>query len=360
MQNLRLLFLGGLFLILCTKNVNSMEQLTPAQEHTRVTDIGNAIVNRNYPQVNHLLSHDRGFINRQNGEGKTPLYILLSSQNYRPNQVAYLLAHGADGLQELELAGNITTPLYAAAHSEILNESQRMLILKLLVKKKLIDQLNLDDMPPGPNNPENPEYAKEYSDHLTQILCTALVNYPHTALGAYISNLPMQLRFEITPGTYANPEEYNNASSVYRDVLSWSNKSLRAYRYVKNFDENLANWEIRVAIWDMHFKAFDSKNLLQLSSDLVNTTLIAVICNRIKFWDLHFSSRKPGTNSFIGPRYKNLAINPDINKYYSKCYLSCLKSSILFVVGVIVLSVVLPKAGSYLIDLAFKQFALKQ
>ena len=44
MQNLRLLFLGGLFLILCTKNVNSMEQLTPAQEHTRVTDIGNAIV----------------------------------------------------------------------------------------------------------------------------------------------------------------------------------------------------------------------------------------------------------------------------------------------------------------------------
>ena len=96
MQNLRLLFLGGLFLILCTKNVNSMEQLTPLQEHTRVTDIGNAIVNEDYLEVNNLLSDDRSFINRQNEEGKTPLYILLSNEEYRPKQVAYLLAHGAD------------------------------------------------------------------------------------------------------------------------------------------------------------------------------------------------------------------------------------------------------------------------
>ena len=345
MQNLRLLFLGGLFLILCTKNVNSMEQLTPAQEHTRVTDIGNAIVDRNYPQVNHLLSHDRSFINRQNGEGKTPLYILLSSQNYRPNQVAYLLAHGADGLQEL--AGNLKTPLYAAAHSEILNESQRMLILKLLVKKKLIDQLNLDDMPPGPNNPENPEYAKEYSDHLTQRLCAALEdpNYTQENLEAYISGLPMQLRFEITPGTYANPEEYHNSSSVYKDVLSWSNNSLQAYMHVKDLNRNIANW-------DICFKAFDSKNLLQLAGDRANIRLIRDICNckEIPVWNLYFSSRQPGTNPLLDPPYKSLEKNPDIGK----CYRRCLESGVVFVVGVMLGSVVLPKAGSYLIDLVFK------
>lgn len=343
MQNLRLLFLGGLFLILCTKNVNSMEQLTPLQEHTRVTDIGNAIVNENYRQVNDLLSNDRSFINRQNGEGKTPLYILLSSQNYQPKQVAYLLAHGADGLQEL--AGNLKTPLYAAAHSEGLPERERMFILKLLVKKKLLAELNLNDMPPDPDDLED-EYADTYSDSLTQRLCAALedFNYTQADLEAYISNLPMQLRYEITPGTYANPEEYNNSSLAYRDVLSWSNKSLRAYRYVKDAEIDLTNW-------DIHFQAFDRKNLLQLAGDLVNTALIAAICNRIYIWDLRFSSRQPGTNPFIGPPYESLKTNPDIKK----CYRRYFGYGVGFVVVWMVGSVVLPKAGSYLIDLVFKQ-----
>lgn len=347
MQNLRLLFLGGLFLILCTKNVNSMEQLTLLQQHTRVTDIGNAILNEDYLEVNNLLSDDRSFINRQNGEGKTPLYILLSSQNYQPEQVAYLLAHGADGLQELELAGNITTPLYAAAHSEGLPERERMFILKLLVKKKLLAELNLNDMPPDPDDLED-EYADTYSDSLTQRLCAALEdpNYTQANLEAYISNLPMQLRYEIIPGgAYANPEEYHNSSLAYRDVLSWSNKSLQAYMHVKDLNRNIANW-------DICFKAFDRKNLLQLAGDRANIRLIRDICNckEIPVWNLYFSSRQPGTNPFIGPPYESLATNPDIGK----CYRRCLESGVVFVVGVMLGSVVLPNAGSYLIDLVFK------
>ena len=348
MQNLRLLFLGGLFLILCTKNANSMEQLTPLEEHTRVTDIGNAILNEDYLQVNNLLINDRSFINRQNEEGETPLYILLSSPRCLPKQVAYLLAHGADGLQELELAGNIKTPLYAAAHLGRLNKPERMLILKLLVKKKLIDELNLNDTPPNPHtNALEDGYAARYSDSLTQRLCAALEdsNYTQANLEAYISGLPMQLRFEITPGTYANPEEYNNSSSVYKDVLSWSNNSLQAYMHVKDLNRNIANW-------DICFKAFDSKNLLQLAGDRANIRLIRDICNckEISVWNLYFSSRQPGTNPLLGPPYKSLGKNPDIGK----CYRRCLESGVVFVVGVMLGSVVLPKAGSYLIDLVFK------
>ena len=325
MKNLRLLSLAGLFVICCTENVSSTSQAVqqpnevvlqtgePDQQADEfVQEITNAALAEDNTQINQLLEDNPNYsINQTNPQGQTSLEILLSRQDVQVDHVTLLLDLGAD-----ILAGNaapeVRTSLHVAAG---LNDQS---IFRLFIKKILLDCLTAaienTPVPLLSLHPYNLEgfpdiIVLEHNDtNLERALSTVLECYDFSnsnILQANLNGLHFGLR-GVAPEHRPDP-----AMESIRDFIN----VLQAYIHVNNLNidsETLGNF-------NLHFRALNDKNLLQLAVDRRNTRLVHCICSRI--YNPWFLLRCTNGN---GPMYEALQHNDEIKRtintrYWSLC-----------------------------------------
>jgi ankyrin repeat protein len=320
MKNLRLLSLAGLFVICCTENVSSTSQAVqqpnefvqqpgePDQQSDAlfVQQITNAALAENNTQIQQLLDANPNYsIDQQNPQGQTPLHILLSSlagQDVQIVHVTLLLQRGADGLMA---ANNRTTPLDMAAATGGVQQAGQ-LILRVVVKKIILDRL-VHAIANNQVRPFNP--TENYRDiaatstetptdaNLTLKLCTVFERY----------NIPTNILQAIIDALQVGDAPNQPTIQYHMDLL-------QAYIHVNNLSidsKTLGNFNI-------HFRALNGKNLLQLAGDRRNTRLVHCICSRIYTpfytpWALYYLSRASDTN-WISPMYDNLRCNDEIRQ----------------------------------------------
>ena len=322
MKNLRLLSLVGLFVIFCTENVISaahvVQQPFVLQPDAFVRQIANAALAKNNTQINQLLEdHPNYSINQTNPQGQTSLEILLSRQDVQVDHVTLLLNLGADILAGNETPGNVRTSLHVASG---LNNQR---IFRLFIKKILLDSLTaaiaeagvpLLSLPPyNLAGTPNINVLQHNDTNLEHALSTVLECYDFSNSSILQANLN-GLHF----GLKGVVPEHTPAPAM--ESIEYFINVLKAYIHVNNLNidsETLGNFNI-------HLRALNGKNLLQLAGDRRNTRLVSCICRRIYTpWTLRRLSRAPGTK-WKDPMYDALQHNDEINRtirtrYWSLC-----------------------------------------
>ena len=339
MKNLRLLSLVGLFVIFCTENVISaahvVQQPFVLQPDAFVRQIANAALAGNNTQINQLLEdHPNYPINQTNPQGQTPLQLLLSKLNVQVDHVTLLLDLGADILAGNETPGNVRTSLHVASG---LNNQR---IFRLFIKKILLDSLTaaiaeagvpLLSLPPyNLAAPPNINVLQHNDTNLEHALSTVLECYDFSnssILQANLNGLHFGLRGVAPEHTPAPAmESIRDFISVLKayivapdrpamESIEYFINVLKAYIHVNNLNidsETLGNF-------NLHFRALNDKNLLQLAVDRRNTRLVHCICSRI--YNPWFLLRCTNGN---GPMYKALQHNDEIKqtintRYWSLC-----------------------------------------
>ena len=286
----------------------------------------------------------KGLINQQDVNGQTPLHILLSNRQERDvriDHVTPLLQLGADGLMA---AINRTTPLDMAAKKWGEKQADQD-ILRLVVKKIILDRL-VHAIANNQVRPFNP--TENYSDiaatstetptddNLTRKLCIVFERYNITTdiLQAIIDSLQV-------------------GGAQNQPTIQYHMDLLQAYIHVNNLSidrETLGNFNI-------HFRALNGKNLLQLAGDRRNPRLVSCICNRIYTpWTLRHLSRASDAE-WGDPMYETLQHNDEIKqtidtRYWGLClFLGGAALTTLTTVGLVARSAI----GAYLAGLILQR-----
>ena len=313
MKNLRLLSLAVVFVICCIEDVSSAAHVVQ-QPDEFVQEITNAALAGDNTQINQLLDANPNYsIDQQNPQGQTPLHILVSSlagQDVQIVHVTLLLQRGADGLMA---ANNRTTPLDMAAATGGVQQAGQ-LILRVVVKKIILDRL-VHAIANNQVRPFNP--TENYSDiaatstetptddNLTLKLCIVFERY----------NIPTNILQAIIDSLQVGDAPNQPTIQYHMDLL-------QAYIHVNNLNidsETLGNF-------NLHFRALNDKNLLQLAGDRRNIRLVRCICSRIyNPWVLRYLSRQPDTEKlWRRPMYDRLQYDDEIKRtirtrYWSLC-----------------------------------------